>query len=290
MSRTRTADAPDLSALLRPQTPLMVAIQHAILRDGDSPHAAAPIAAQIAVRLAGAIAMDLLHAGQRLLEKDLGAVLRVSRAPVREALRILQREHLVDFEPRRGALVTAPDAQDLRDIYLVRTALYGILMRRLMERRPADVRATFDRHLPAIEAAARQESVDGFSLASFQLNMTLVELSDHRVAADLLASISVRTLRYVRLGLAADPARIRGSLASWQALRRAVDRDDADEVTRHALLRIDASRDAALRALGAPPPAGLSGTAASAPARSRPSARSRPPSAQSASGRPTRAA
>jgi DNA-binding GntR family transcriptional regulator len=252
VSRTRTANAPDLAALLRPQTPIMVAVQHAMLRGNETVRAVAPIAEQIAVRLAGAIAMDSIHAGQRLLEKDLSEVLRVSRAPVREALRILEREHLVDFEPRRGAVVTAPDAQDLRDIYTVRSALYRIFMRRVMDHRPDDVCAVFDRLMPALEDAARQASVDGFSLASFQLNMGLLELSDNRLVADLLASISIRTLRYVRLGLAADPGRITGSLVSWQQLHQAVQKRDVPAVIRQVGQRIDASRDAAVRALAEP--------------------------------------
>ena len=73
--------------------------------------------------------MDLIHAGQRLLEKDISEMLQVSRAPVREALRILERERLVEFEARRGAVVTAPDADDLRNIYVVRGALYRIMLR-----------------------------------------------------------------------------------------------------------------------------------------------------------------
>ncbi len=113
MARQKTTNTPDLSALLTPQTPIMVAVEHAILRGHEWSHAAAPVAEQIAVRLAGVITMDLIHAGQRLLEKDISEVLHVSRAPVREALRILERERLVEFQARRGAIVTAPDAKDL---------------------------------------------------------------------------------------------------------------------------------------------------------------------------------
>lgn len=289
MARQKTTNTPDLSALLTPQTPIMVAVEHSILRAHKWSHAAAPVAEQIAVRLAGVITMDLIHAGQRLLEKDISEVLHVSRAPVREALRILERERLVEFQSRRGAIVTAPDAKDLRDIYVVRSALYAIFLRQLMEKRPADVDAVFERHMPKIMAAAEQ-SVDDYALQSFLLNIALLDLSENKLISDLLASISLRTLRYVRLGLAEDPDRIATAVKSWRALQRAVARRDIDEVLQMAGRRIDASRDAAVRAIVSPSAAAVpvsrkavSRKTASTPARSRPSAPSRRPSAPRAS-------
>jgi DNA-binding GntR family transcriptional regulator len=284
MARQKTTNTSDLSALLTPQTPIMVAVEHSILRAHKWSHAAAPVAEQIAVRLAGVITMDLIHAGQRLLEKDISEVLHVSRAPVREALRILERERLVEFQSRRGAIVTAPDAKDLRDIYVVRSALYAIFLRQLMEKRPADVDAVFERHMPKIMAAAEQ-SVDDYTLQSFLLNIALLDLSENKLISDLLASISLRTLRYVRLGLAEDPDRIATAVKSWRALQRAVARRDIDEVLQMAGRRIDASRDAAVRAIVAPSAAAspVSRKAASSPARSRPSVPSRRPSAPRAS-------
>jgi DNA-binding GntR family transcriptional regulator len=285
MARKKTSNTPDLSALLQPQTPIMVAVEHAVLRGHGSVRATAPVAEQIAVRIAGAITMNLIHSGQRLLEKDIGDVLRVSRAPVREALRILERERLVEFQARRGAVVVAPDAQDLRDIYVVRSAMFEILFRQLTDQRPADVEALFALHMPRIVAAAESGSVDSYALESFLLNMALFELSQNRLVADLLASISLRTLRYVRLGLSADPERLPLALKSWRALQRAVGRRDIDEVLDTAAKRIDASRDAALRALVPAPAAPASGKAASAPARSAPSRPSPRPSAPPAARR-----
>jgi len=286
MARQKTTNTPDLSALLTPQTPIMVAVEHSILREHKWSHAAAPVAEQIAVRLAGVITMDLIHAGQRLLEKDISEVLHVSRAPVREALRILERERLVEFQSRRGAVVTAPDAKDLRDIYVVRSALYAIFLRQLMEKSPAEVDAVFERHMPKIMEAAEKQSVDEYTLQSFLLNIALLDLSENRLISDLLASISLRTLRYVRLGLAVDPDRIATAVKTWRALQRAVARRDIDEVLQMAAKRIDASRDAAVRAIVSPPSASaapVSRKTASTPARSRPSVPSRRPSVPRAS-------
>lgn len=255
MARTKTTNPPDLRALLLPQTPIMAAVERAVRRSQEWSVAAAPVAERIAVLLAGVITIDLIHAGQRLLEKDLSDVLRVSRAPVREALRILERERLVEFQPRRGAIVTAPNAQDLRDIYAVRSALLEILFRQLMETRPADLEAVFARHIPRIAKAGKSGSVDAYALESFLLNMEVLELSANQLIADLLASIALRTLRYVRLGLAADRSRITTSVETWRALQEAIATRHVEQVMMTVARRINDSREAAVRALDVSPSA-----------------------------------
>lgn len=261
MARKKTSNALELGVLLTPQTPIMTAVEQGIMRRHPSSRAAAPVAEQIAVRLAGLITIDLIHAGERLLETDISNVLKVSRAPVREALRILERERLVEFQARRGAVVTNPDAKDIADIYVVRAALFKIYLRQLMEGRAAEVEAVFDRHMPALARAAERQSVDDYALESFLLNLDLLALSEGRLIADLLASISLRALRYVRLGLAANPGRIASAVRSWGALQRAVVRRDVEAVLETAVSRINASRDSALHALApaARPAAGRKG-------------------------------
>ena len=249
MARLKTANTPDLQVLLAPTSPMMLAVEQAVLRGHTWSVAAAPVADRIAVRIAGAITMNLFQAGHRLLEKDLSETLQVSRAPVREALRILERERLVEFQARHGAVVTAPDAADLRDIYVVRDALYQILLQQLMAERPDALRATFDRHMPRIAKAADETAVDDYTLQSFLLNLEMTALSSNRLVVDLLTSISLRTLRYVRLGLAADPTLLRSSLKTWRALQRAVERKDVLAVLETARNRIAGSRDAAVRAI-----------------------------------------
>jgi DNA-binding GntR family transcriptional regulator len=248
MARTKTVNTPDLSPLLGPVNPLTMAVEQAIMRGKEWSRAAVPIAEQIAIRLAGAITLDIVHAGQRLLENDISEVLRVSRAPVREALRILERERLVEFAARRGAVVTSPDIDDLRDIYAVRAALYAILLERLMQERPAELQALLERQLPRLAKAA-EASADEYAVENFLLNLAMNGLSSNRLAADLLASILLRTLRYVRLGFVMNPSGMAESLKSWRDLKRAVEKRDLDLVLKAARKRLEGSFASTVRAV-----------------------------------------
>ncbi|AHB74757.1 MULTISPECIES: GntR family transcriptional regulator [Pandoraea] len=255
MARNKTQNLPDLSALLTPKNSLMLAVERAVLRGQDWATASAPIADQIAARLAGVITLDLVKSGQRLLETDISEVLHVSRSPVREAMRILERDRLVEFQSRRGAIVTSPDEHELRDIFHVRSVLYVTMLEQVARENPAELEALLTTHLPKLIKAA-DESADAYAVESFLLNFTMVSLCSNRLLVDLLHSISLRTLRYVRLGFVAEPRAIRTSLRDWRALQKAAVQRDNKLLLSLAIGRLDEARDTAVRAIVEKPASG----------------------------------
>lgn len=70
-----------------------------------------------------------LRGGSRLVQAELAAMLDVSTTPVREALRDLATEGLVQFDPHRGAVVPELSAEDAREIYEIRRVLEPLAMR-----------------------------------------------------------------------------------------------------------------------------------------------------------------
>jgi DNA-binding GntR family transcriptional regulator len=71
-----------------------------------------------------------LKPGERLKEAAVAQAFRISRTPVREALRVLQIEGLVVATPNRGAAVCRYTAAELRDVYELRALLEGHAARR----------------------------------------------------------------------------------------------------------------------------------------------------------------
>lgn len=70
---------------------------------------------------------------EELREATLGKELGVSRTPVREALRQLELEGLVDIIPNKGAYVTGISQKDVHDIYMIRSMLEGLCVRWAVE-------------------------------------------------------------------------------------------------------------------------------------------------------------
>jgi DNA-binding GntR family transcriptional regulator len=85
------------------------------------------LAEQIAQHLAERIIRGELQAGERIQEIRVTEALNVSRGSVREALLILQRRHLVEIHPRRGAQVASLTAENVHSLYQLMSELYILL-------------------------------------------------------------------------------------------------------------------------------------------------------------------
>jgi len=79
--------------------------------------------------LENAILDGRLEAGTRLIERDLAERFKVSRPPVREAIRQLNTEGLVKIVPRKGAVVARISAKDVEEIYGVKILIEGFAAR-----------------------------------------------------------------------------------------------------------------------------------------------------------------
>ena len=77
------------------------------------------LAGQVAAQLRDMIIQDELKPGSRIRERQLSERLSVSRTPLREAIRILVGERLVDSLPNRGAVVADPGAEEVRQLLQV---------------------------------------------------------------------------------------------------------------------------------------------------------------------------
>ncbi|NLK36961.1 MAG: GntR family transcriptional regulator [Epulopiscium sp.] len=76
--------------------------------------------------LRDAILTGKLQPGERLMENQLAEKLGVSRTPIREALRMLELEHLVALTPRKGAQVLDMTEKDINNVLEIRGVLEGL--------------------------------------------------------------------------------------------------------------------------------------------------------------------
>lgn len=88
----------------------------------------------LAQSLRESIANGELHDGVRLVERELAARFSVSRIPLREALKKLEAEGLIEIYPNRGAVVRALEPSDVEEIYAMRMLLEGDAIYRAVKR------------------------------------------------------------------------------------------------------------------------------------------------------------
>lgn len=115
---------------------------------------------QIADELGAHVIEGTIAAGHHLTEQEVAERFGVSRAPAREALRLLERRGLIEILPRRGARVRPITTDAIADLFNVRIALAGYAARAMAQARPDRHCATLQRRLDDMRAMARQSDAD----------------------------------------------------------------------------------------------------------------------------------
>lgn len=116
--------------------------------------------------------------GTHLVEDAVGAEYGVSRVPVRDALKQLHVEGLV--EPgRKGMFVVGMTADDVRELYAIRGAIEQLALRSSMARPDVDW-DQLDRIVDDLDVTATRERRDQFSTVDLGFHSALYELSGNR--------------------------------------------------------------------------------------------------------------
>lgn len=166
-----------------------------------------------------------LKPGERINEVRLAATLKVSRAPVREALRRLERHGLVETRPNFGSYVVVLDRQDIAELYDIRIALEELVGRRAAERMDPVRLARLEAELARCAACAAAGDSRGYYRANLDLHAVIVAAAGSRHLADAYAGV-VKRLAVCRIGNPASAADMRTSLAEHQAVVEALRRRD----------------------------------------------------------------
>jgi len=104
--------------------------------------------------------------GQRIFEAEIAQLLAVSRNPVREAVRRLQQDGLLEVRPRSGIYVASLPANEVEDVYRLRAALEGVAAALAAERMTTQELEELGRILRIGEREARPLRPDGSASAT----------------------------------------------------------------------------------------------------------------------------
>jgi len=165
--------------------------------EADDDAAFAPLALDMLALLEHKIITREFAPGTRLIEADLCEFFKISRTPLREALRLLEANGLVTRKPRYGVHVAPMTVENLDHIYSCRVPLEALAAAALAA---APARAASVTRLTAClrrmeQALVRRELEAGFQ-ANVELTSVLHRDSGNPVLAGLLAQLDKPALRY----------------------------------------------------------------------------------------------
>jgi DNA-binding GntR family transcriptional regulator len=155
-------------------------------------------------RVREAILRGDLAPGSSVSQVALARELGVSRTPLREALRMLQREGLVHSERNRQVLVAPFSVDDVEDIYCARLALEAAAIRLAAVRLTPEQRAEVEGNLARLQHFAQSEDYERWEVVHREFHARLVSPAGGRFTG-LLHQLSDHAERYRRLYTTSAP-------------------------------------------------------------------------------------
>jgi phosphonate utilization transcriptional regulator len=190
-----------------------------------------------------------LSVGERVNESALAARFRVSRGPVREALRGLEESGLLRLEKNRGVFVREISLAEADEIYDLREALDELVGRRLAKRFEEPARTAVHALLAEMDRAAAQGEAASYHMLNLRFHDTLVEATGN---AKLIATYRrlIKELHLFRLkGLTAGGG-LPVSNDEHRAIVRTIEAGDADAAGKRMREHVRASRKRMHKGIG----------------------------------------
>ena len=201
---------------------------------------------EVAERLRQRIFAHELTPGTWIDEQKLAEQYGTSRTPLREALKVLAAEGLVELKPRRGCYVTEISRQDLDDIFPLMAMLEARSALEAVRRAKAvDIRDMEGIH-ERLEAAARNGRIDAFFEANQEFHRKIQELSGNRWLVSVIQDLR-KVLKMSRLHSLSLEGRLQQSLDEHRAIMAAFAVGNASEAERLMHDHLLSGRDALAR-------------------------------------------
>ena len=121
-----------------------------------------------------------IPAGQRIVETEYAEKLHISRTPLREALRKLERDGLVEYVMRRGVVVHAFTSEDVDQIYTIRNCLEMLTLPSIIENVTAEDIALLREKLAKMDQLMLTDDVEALSPLARDFHSTLTGISGLR--------------------------------------------------------------------------------------------------------------
>ena len=189
--------------------------------------------------------------GERLVERPLCEQLGVSRTVIRETIRFLEAEGLVDIVPNRGPIVATLNWHQAKQIYDIRRQLEGSAAAACARAYNADFERKLTLALSDIEATLEDTTWSNLLQATTHFYRIIFEQADHTVAWEIVQRLNGRISRLRALTLAAKD-RARPGISHMAAIHAATLSKNPEAARRAVHAHIDDASKTAQRFLNNP--------------------------------------
>ena len=184
-------------------------------------HALQPLDRERAYQeIAGLIARSKLDPGDPVTERGLAERLGIGRTPIREAIRELVRDGVLEVHPARGTCVRSISLQDLGELFEMRHLLEGLAVYRAAELGPTEALSAYGRKLRSV--GRRFDHMKAYDLG-VDFHVEIFRAARNRLLIDTYMPIKLRYRLASTIAQTHDREWIRRSVAEHLAMLAAIE-------------------------------------------------------------------
>jgi DNA-binding GntR family transcriptional regulator len=192
------------------------------------PIARTSLHAEVTARLRSLIVESYIKPGQRVPELEISKDMGVSRTPIREALKVLASEGLVELLPLRGAVVKSFSAKDAADMLEVMGMLESFAAQKACQAEQKRIDQVLAMHEKMKVLYTKGKRPEYFELNQ-KIHDALVDMADNDSLTMVHNTLSKR-MRSLRYSGNSTPDHWRGALGDHELIAQALEQRDAKKM------------------------------------------------------------
>ena len=189
------------------------------------------LAQKAANKIREMIRKGALKKGDKILEAPMCQAMGVSRTPLREALRILSSEGLVQLIPNKGATVAQPSIKDIEEMFFVMSILEGTCAQLCAEKMDHKGLKRLDDLYGKLEEHCQAEDREKYMAVNHSFHSLVQELAGNKVLSEVINGLRQKILLY-RYRQIYQPNRLQESIQEHRDLQQAFRERDPEAAER----------------------------------------------------------
>jgi len=203
----------------------------------NDPIARTSLHLEVTTRLRNLIVEGKIKPGERVLELEISRDLGVSRTPIREALKVLASEGLVDLLPLRGAVVKTFSPKDVADMLEVMALLESFASQKACKAEQKKIDRVLSMHEKMKLLYDKGKRSEYFELNQ-KIHDALIDMAQNESLAMVHKTLSKR-MRSLRYSGNSTPGNWRGALDDHEQIASALEQKDAKKLQKAIQLHFE---------------------------------------------------
>ena len=165
--------------------------------------------------------------GEKLTESKIAAELKVSRTPIRDAFRELEKEQLIEYVPNKGCFAKGFGAEDLLDIYEVRRVVEELAIRRVIRNMDDEMEEELRQQLERMRVYTDQKDYEKLLVANHEYHRMIYRLTGSRFIVRIMRTYT-EYVQMARKETLKEESDLRDIYQEHEAIFRAVEARDEE--------------------------------------------------------------